>query len=173
MVHAQMQAAINDQINAEIYSAYLYLSMSAYYADLNLPGFANWMRVQAQEEMVHAMKFYDFMVERGGRIALTTIAGPETNWDDPAAPFIQAYAHEQMVTGRIHDLVTLAMELKDYASVTFLDWFVTEQVEEESNTDNACKQLKLIGSDRSALFMYDRELATRIFVPPVTPAAGA
>jgi ferritin len=172
MMNEKMQAAINSQINAELYSAYLYLSMSAYYADINLPGFANWMRVQAQEETMHAMKFYDFMIERGARVLLTPVAGPEVKWESPAAPFQQAYQHEQMVTGLINDLVSLAMEVKDYASVTFLDWYVTEQVEEESNTDNACKQLDLIGSDRSALFMYDRELAARVFVPPPPATAG-
>lgn len=172
MISEKMQTAINAQINAELYSAYLYLSMSAYYQSLNLPGFANWMRVQVQEELVHATKFYDFMHERGGRVALQSIAGPPIEWASPAAPFEDAYQHEVSVTKRIHDLVSLALEERDYATNTFLDWFVTEQVEEESSTDAVVRQLRLIGEDRSALFMLDRELAMRVFVPPV-PAGTA
>lgn len=170
MVSNKMEEQLNAQINAELYSAYLYLSMSAYYADLNLPGFANWMRVQAQEETVHAMKFYDFMVERGARVRLAPIEGPGTDWDGPAAPMSQAYEHETYVTKRIHDLVHLSLEERDYATNTFLDWFVTEQVEEESSVDAVVKQLSLIGNDRSSLFMLDRELGTRVFTPPATAA---
>jgi len=170
MISEKMQDAINEQINAELYSAYLYMSMSAYYQSLNLPGFANWMRVQVQEEMVHAVKFYDFINGRGGRVQLPAIAGPPTDWATPATPFEEAYQHEIGVTRRIHNLVSLALEERDYASNTFLDWFVTEQVEEESSTDAVVRQMKLIGEDRSALFMLDRELATRVFVPPVTGA---
>lgn len=170
MISDKMQEAINKQINAELYSAYLYLSMSAYYQSLNLPGFANWMRVQVQEELVHATKFYDFLHERGGFVKLEAIAGPTIEWQGPAAPFEQAYQHEVQVTKRIHSLVSLAMKEQDYATNTFLDWFVNEQVEEESSTDSVVRKMKLIGDDRSALFMIDRELATRVFVPPVAGA---
>jgi len=170
MISDTMQAAINEQINAELFSAYLYMSMSAYYQSVNLPGFANWMRVQVQEEMFHAMKFYDYMIERGGTVNLVTIDGPPTVWPDPAQPFTDAYHHEVEVTRRIYNLVSQAMEERDYATNTFLAWFVTEQVEEEANTDAVVRQLKLISDDRSALFIIDRELATRVFVPP---AAGA
>jgi ferritin len=168
MISEKMNQAINEQINAEMYSAYLYLSMSAHFTDINLPGFANWMKVQAHEEMLHAMKFYGFVCERGGKVELLSIAGPPTTWDGPLEAFEQAYAHEQEVTRRINNLVGLALEEKDYASNTFLGWFVTEQVEEESNADSIVKQLKLIGADRSALFMIDRELAARVFALPPT-----
>lgn len=173
MISNNMQAAINDQINYELYSSYIYLSMTAYFTSINLMGFANWMRVQTQEEIMHAMKFYDFVNARGGRVLLSTIEGPATEWDSPLAAFENALAHEQKVTTRINNLVNLAVDERDHASATFLQWFVTEQVEEESNADGIIRQLKLIGDDRSALFMIDRELATRVFVPPTAPAAGA
>lgn len=167
MLSEKIQQALNDQVNFELYSAYIYASMSAYYLSINLPGFANWMRVQVQEEMAHATFMYDHINARNGRILLQPIAGPETNWSDPAAPFIQAYQHEVEVTGRINKISNLAMEEKDHATITFLQWFTKEQVEEEMNTDAVNKQMLLIGNDRSGLFMVDRELALRIFVPPV------
>lgn len=172
MISEKMQQAINDQVNFELYSAYIYASMSAYYTSINLPGFANWMRVQIQEEMVHATMMYDYVNSRGGRVLLQPIAGPDTDWPNPAAPFQQAYSHECVVTSRIHNLVNLAMEERDHASVAFLQWFVTEQVEEEANTDNVVRQMKLVGDDRSALFMIDRELAARVFVPPAAATAA-
>lgn len=167
MISDNMQAAINDQLNFEMYSAYIYLSMSAYYTSINLPGFANWMNVQYQEEMMHAMKFYAFLNDRGGRVLLKTIEGPKTDWAAPLEPFKEALAHERIVTQRINNLVSLAMDERDYATNAFLQWFVTEQVEEESNAEGIIRQLELIGEDRSGLFMMDRELATRVFVPPV------
>ena len=170
MISEKMQAAINAQINAELYSAYLYLSMSAYYQSLNLPGFANWMHVQAQEELVHADLFFNFMHARGGRVKVEPVAGPPVEWSSPPAPFEDAYQHEVGVTKRINALVSLALEERDYATNTFLDWFVNEQVEEEASADAVVRQLKLIGDDRSALFMIDRELAARVFVPPTTAA---
>jgi ferritin len=172
MISQKMQEAINDQINAELYSGYLYLAMSAYFQDINLSGFANWMRVQAQEELMHAMKFYDFLAERGGTVVLQAIEQPPATWDSPSTPFEQAYEHEVGVTQRIHNLVHLSLEERDYATNTFLDWFVNEQVEEEASADAIVRKLSLIGSDKSGLFMIDRELATRVFVPP-TPADGA
>lgn len=174
MISERMQTAINEQINAELYSGYLYLSMAAYYHDLNLPGFANWMTIQAQEELAHAMIFNKFLSERGGRVVLEAIAGPPTEWDTPAAPFEQAYQHEIEVTRRIHNLVSLALDEKDYATNTFLNWFVNEQVEEEANADAIVKQLTLMGADhRGGLFMLDRELAARIFVLPTPLQTGA
>ncbi|MHB9026075.1 MAG: ferritin [Armatimonadota bacterium] len=171
MISHKMEAAINKQINAEYYSSYLYLSMSAYYESIDLAGFANWMRVQAQEEMVHVMKFYTFLNERGGRVVLKAIDGPPTNWSSPGEPFEDAYKHEQKVTAMINDLVTLALEERDYAANSFLNWFVDEQVEEEKSADSVIKQLKLAGEQ--GLFHIDRELATRVFVPPPTAGAGA
>lgn len=166
MISEKMQIAINEQINAELYSGYLYLAMSSYYMSINLPGFANWMRVQAQEELVHAMKFFDWVNGRGGTALVQPIEGPPTEWKSPAAPFEQAYQHELEVTRRINNLVNLAIEERDHATNAFLDWFVNEQVEEEANADGVVKQLKLVG-DGNGLFMLDRQLATRVFTPPV------
>ncbi|HEX2950180.1 MAG TPA: ferritin [Armatimonadota bacterium] len=173
MISDTMQDALNDQMNFELFSAYLYLSMSAYFQSLNLPGFANWMHVQAQEEMVHVMKFYNFILGRGGRVLLKTIDGPQTDWSAPIAPFEDAYAHEQKVTARINNLINLAIDERDHATNAFLQWFVTEQVEEESNVDAVVRQLRLVGEDKSGLFMIDRELGTRVFVPPATGGQGA
>ncbi|MEW6355437.1 MAG: ferritin [Planctomycetota bacterium] len=166
MLSNKMNEALNEQINAELYSAYLYLSMEAYFESVDLPGAANWMRVQVQEEMVHAMKFYDFINERNGRVLLKPIEGVPTEWDSPLVVFKAAYEHETKVTARIHKLVDLAREDRDHATETFLQWFVTEQVEEEANTDGVVKRLKLAGETGGGLFLVDQELATRVFVPP-------
>jgi len=170
MISKKMQDALNGQVNAELYSAYLYLSMESYFKSLNLNGFANWMRVQTQEEVVHATKIYDFINERGGRAILKAIAGPPTTWDSPLAVFEAAYKHEQKVTGLINDLVDLAIKEKDHATNTFLQWFVNEQVEEEASADAIVQQLKMMESAPGGLFMLDRELAQRVFTPP--PAQG-
>jgi len=166
MISQKMQDALNDQINAELYSAYLYLSMEAYFKSLNLAGFANWMRIQTQEELAHATKLYDFVNERDSRVILTQIQGPPTKWKSPLDVFEATYKHEQMVTSRINDLVNLAIEEKDHASNTFLQWFVNEQVEEESSALEIVQKLKLIKDDASALFLIDRELGLRVFTPP-------
>ncbi len=165
-----MEKALNEQVNAEMYSAYLYLSMESYFKSLNLNGFANWMRVQTQEEMMHAMKIYDFINERGGRVLLKPIEGPQTKWDSPLAVFEAVLAHEQKVTGLINNLVDLAIEEKDHATNSFLQWFVTEQVEEESSADDNVKQLKMMEKAPGGMYMLDRELGQRIFTPPA--AAG-
>lgn len=166
MVSEKMQEALNKQLNAELYSSYLYLSMSAYFHSVNLAGFANWMRVQAQEELVHAMKFYDYVNQRGGRVTLLPVEGPPTEWHSPLAVFEDTYQHEQKVTGLIHELANLAVSENDHATKTFLQWFVTEQVEEEESADELVKKLKLIGDSANGLFMMDRELAQRVFTPP-------
>jgi ferritin len=166
MLGKKVEKAFNEQINWELYSGYLYLSMSAYFLSINLNGFANWMRVQAMEEATHAMKFFDFINERGGRVALLEAKAPPKEWESPLAAFLDAYEHECFVSGRINDLVNLALEEKDHASNNFLQWFVSEQVEEEANVDEVAKQLKLIGGDSGGLFMIDRELAQRVFTPP-------
>ena len=166
MISDRIQEAFNKQINAELYSAYLYLSMAAYFESINLRGFANWMRCQVQEEIVHAIKFNDFIVERGGRVALMPIEGPPTSWGSPLNAFEDAYRHEQKVTGLINDLVNLAMEEKDQAYNAFLQWFVTEQVEEESSADGVVQKLKLAGDQGGGLFMIDQELAARVFTMP-------
>ena len=166
MISEKMQDAINDQINAELYSAYLYLSMQAYFEAENLPGFANWMSCQAQEEVAHAMKFFHYLGERGGRAVLKAIEGPETEWDSAQAAFEGAYAHEQLVTARIHDLVKVAREEGDTATEIFLQWYVTEQVEEEAAADGIVQKVKMLAGAPGGLFMLDRELAQRTFTPP-------
>ena len=171
MISRQIQDAFNNQLNAELYSAYLYLSMSAYFESMNLKGFANWMRCQAQEEMVHAMKFYSFLNDRGGRVVLSAIEGPPVKWDSPLAAFEDAYRHEQKVTGLINNLVDLAMQEKDHSAGAFLQWFVTEQVEEEASADAVVQKLKLAGGQGAALFMIDAELATRVFTMPAAQTA--
>ena len=166
MISKKIEKALNGQINAELYSAYLYLSMEAYFRSLNLNGFANWMRVQTQEEMFHVTKMYNFIDERGGRITLKAIDGPPTEWDSPLAVFEAAYEHEQKVTGLINELVNLAMEEKDHATNSFLQWFVNEQVEEEASADNIVQQLQMMKDAPGGMYMLDRELAQRVFTPP-------
>ena len=170
MISEKIEQAFNDQINAEVHSAYLYWSMVAYFESANLPGFAAWMRAQGQEEMIHASKFFSTVNERGGRVALQPIEGPATEWESPLAAFEAAYAHEQYITGRINDLVQLARQENDNAAQIFLQWFVTEQVEEEDSVNKVVQQLKLVGSNSGGLFMLDRELGQRVFTPP--PAEG-
>ena len=170
MLDKKMETAINNQLNAELYSSYLYLSMSAYFQSINLPGFATWMRVQAQEELVHAMKFYDFINERGGRVTLQQIEGPPTEWSSPIDVFENTYKHEQKVTGLINDLVNLAVEARDHATNIFLQWFVTEQIEEEASADEVVQRLKLVGDAKGGLFMLDREGGQRVFTPPTASA---
>lgn len=171
MMNEKIREAFNKQINAELYSSYLYLSMSAYFEAINLPGFAQWMRCQAQEEIVHAMKFFGFVNERGGTVVLSAIDGPPTSWQSPLNAFEEAYGHEGKVTGMINDLVDLAIQEKDHASNNFLQWFVAEQVEEEGSADGVVQSLKLAGSQGGGLFMIDRELGKRVFTPPPAQAA--
>ncbi len=173
MLSEKVQEKLNDQLNAELYSSYLYLSMSAYFQSLNLSGFANWMRVQAQEELLHAVKFYDFVNERDGRVTLHAVEGPPSEWASPLAVFEHVYEHEQKVTGLINDLVNLAIGERDHATNIFLQWFVSEQVEEEASANEVVQRLKLLGDDKSGLFMLDRELAQRVFTTPPTTTEGA
>jgi ferritin len=168
MINERIRKEFNEQINAELYSSYLYLSISAYFQSMNLPGFANWMRCQSQEELVHVMKFYTFIHDRGGKVILSTIESPPTEWESPLAAFEETYRHEQKVTGLINNLVDVALQEKDHAANAFLQWFVTEQVEEESSTDGVVQQLKIAGDQGSGIFLIDRELAARIFVMPAT-----
>ncbi|MDD5459278.1 MAG: ferritin [Phycisphaerae bacterium] len=167
MLSEKIQKALNEQLNAELYSAYLYLSMRAWFESKNLKGFANWMNIQTQEETMHALKFFSFITERGGRVKLEQIKGPETEWKSPLAIFEAGYKHEQYVTSRINDLVNIAIEEKDHATNSFLQWFVNEQVEEEANSDGVVQQLKLVESTPGGMFMLDKELGRRVFTPPV------
>jgi len=171
MLSEQIQKAINDQINAELYSSYLYLSMAAYFESEDLPGASAWMKAQAQEEILHASKFFHFVSERDGRVLLGAIDAPETSWDSPQAAFFAAHEHEHKVSGLINDLVTLAEEEKDRAFYNFLQWFVSEQVEEEASTWEVYRKFKLVGTVGSGLFMVDKELGARTFSLP-TPGAG-
>ena len=173
MLKQKLEKAINKQINAELWSGYLYLSMSAYFESLNLEGFASWMRVQAQEEVGHAMRFYKHVIERRGRVTVSAIPAPPTTWKSPMHAFGEAFKHEQKVTAMINSLVDLALTEKEHAAGTFLNWFVDEQVEEEASTSGVVEKLKLVGSEGGGLFMIDRELATRVFTPPPTAAGKA
>ena len=167
MISEKMEKAFNDQINKELYSEYLYLSMQAYFERLNLKGFVNWMQVQVQEEHAHALGMFDYLNQRGGTVALEAIDKPESDWDSPLAVFEQVLEHEQFVTSRINALMDVAEEVKDRAALSFLDWYLKEQVEEEDNVGNVLATLKLIGDDKKALLMLDKDLAARTFVQPV------
>jgi ferritin len=166
MINEKIEQAFNKQINAETFSAYLYWSMSAALEKMNLPGFANWMRIQAQEEMTHAAKFYQHIIERGGTVRLTAIDAPPVKWDSIGAVFQGALEHEQLVTGLINGLVDLAMEQRDHAANMFLQWFVNEQVEEEASAMEILGKLEVVGETAGGLYMLDKELGQRVFVPP-------
>jgi ferritin len=167
MIKKSLEKVFNEQVNAETYSAYLYWSMAAWCDKNNLPGFANWMRVQVQEEMSHAVKFYTYLIDRSGTVKLTAIGAPETEWKDIEAIFAATLKHEQHVTELINNLADMAIKEKDHAAGQFLQWFVNEQVEEEKNAEQILAQLKLMGKQPgAALYMLDKEMATRVFVPP-------
>ncbi len=166
MLNEKVSDAFNSQLNAELYSAYLYLSMEAYFESIDLSGFAKWMRAQAQEELMHAMKFYDYIVLRGGRVSLSSIDEPQFEWDSALAVFEHVFAHEQKVTGLINNLVDLSIKESDHASTNFLQWYVAEQVEEEETASGVLQRIKLAGDSKSGLFMLDSELGKRVFTPP-------
>ena len=168
MLNPEIQDAFNQQINAELHSAYLYLSMSAHFEAQSLAGMANWMRIQAQEETGHAMKFYNFINERDGRVTLTGIEGPKTEWNSTLDVFQDAYAHEQKITAMINDLSNLSASLKDNAAHNFLEWFVAEQVEEENAVRTIVDQLKLVGEDGVGQFILDGQLGQRTAAPTQT-----
>lgn len=167
MIDVKMEKAINEQINKEFYSEFLYLAMKAYFADKNLQGFANWLDVQVQEERAHAFGMYDYLIERGGNIELLAIDKPEVEGTSPLGIFEQILKHEQYVTSSINHLMDVAEEVKDRAALSFLDWYLKEQVEEESSVGKVLSTLKLIGDDKKALLMLDKDLATRVFNPPI------
>ena len=164
----KMIDALNSQLNAELYSSYLYLSMGTYFESMDMSGFSNWMRVQAQEELAHAMKIHDFIIQRGERVILTRIDSPPTEWESALDAFEHVYSHEQKVTGLINQLVNLALSLGDHATNNFLQWFVAEQVEEEESSSGVLKKVKMAEDSLSALLMLDNELAQRVFTPPTT-----
>ena len=161
MISQAMQDAFNKQINEELYSAYIYASMANYFEAKSLTGFAHWMRLQSEEELGHTRRIVTFMNDRGGRVILDSVAAPQVEWETPLAAFEDAYKHECHISACINNLSTKAMEEKDHASHVFLEWFVTEQVEEESNADAIVQQLKLMEGAPGGLFLMDRELAQR------------
>ncbi len=172
MLHEKMALALNEQINRELYSAYLYMSMSAHSAKIGLKGFANWFMVQYHEEMFHAMKIYEYVQRQGEDVKLKAIETPPDSFASPLEMFNQTLAHEQYITKSINDLMELAIEQKDHATQIFLEWYVTEQIEEEENDNDIILQLKLIGDNPHALLMLDRELSARITTVPVDFSKG-
>lgn len=161
MLKKSVEDALNKQINAEMYSSYLYLAMSAYMESISMKGFARWLRIQAKEELGHAMKFYDYVIEAGGTVRLTAIEAPKTPWKSAGAVFDQVLAHEKKVTGLINGIMDVAVKEKDYATQNFLGWFVKEQVEEEANAGEIVAQIEIIGDVPGHLFCLDRELGKR------------
>ncbi len=161
MLSKKMAKALNDQVNAEMYSSYMYLSMSAYFDSVDLEGCAQWMRGQVQEELMHAMKIYDYIIERGGDVVLGTIDAPSKKWKSAVDVFEATLKHEQLVTSLINKLMDLAVKEKDHAAQVFLQWFIAEQVEEEATAGGILNKVKLAG--KSGLFMLDNELGQRVF----------
>ena len=161
MIGKPMQDALNEQINKELFSSYLYLSMAAYFEEKNLSGFGNWMRVQAEEEREHAMKFYDFILETGGKVMLKAIEAPKTEWNSNLEVAEEVAAHEGKVTASIYALYELALKEKDYPAQMMLQWFITEQVEEEKNAAEIVANLKMIEDRGTAVLMLDKQLGKR------------
>lgn len=166
MISEKLVKAINEQINKELYSEYLYLSMQAWFANESLDGMATWMNVQAQEERFHAMKFFSYLIERGGRVQLKAIAQPTVDFDSPLQIFKMALEHEQFVTKSINELMDLAIKENDHATRSFLQWYVDEQVEEEASVDKIVNMLQRIGDHGHGIMMIDRDLSSRTFTPP-------
>ncbi|MDT8436904.1 MAG: ferritin, partial [Gemmatimonadota bacterium] len=158
MISDTLRDEINEQIKFELFSAYLYLAMSAWCADRNLAGFAHWMNLQAKEEVDHAMRFYHFLLERGARVELQAIEQPPMDFGSPLAVMEKSLAHEKFVSSRIHDLYELAQKEGDYPAQVMLQWFITEQVEEEASIDEIVERMKMFGSEGPALLMLDTQL---------------
>lgn len=165
MLSKKVEDALNEQLNAEMFSAYLYLAMTAYFESRSLDGFANWMRIQAREELMHALKFYDFINERDGRVTLKAVGAPTKEWKTPLSVFEAAYEHEGKITDLINQLMNLAIKESDHATQIFLQWFVTEQVEELANSKAVIEKLKLVENSPQGLFLIDHELAGRAAPP--------
>jgi len=161
MVSKKMLDALNSHLNEEVYSSYLYLSMAAYFEEKNLNGFAQWFKIQSQEEYGHGMKFYTFINQVGGKVNLKAVKAPKTTWKSIMEVFKETLTHEKHISGLINKLVGQAMQEKDYATNNFLQWFVTEQVEEEATVEEIINKLEMIGDAKSGLFMLDRELGAR------------
>jgi len=175
MIGERLNSAINDQIKNELESYYIYLSMAAYFHSKSLDGMGHWMRAQAHEEMIHAMKFIEHLLDRDGKVVLQDLKQLKTEWRSPLEAFQDAYEHEKFISGKINDLTTIAREEKDYSSEPMLAWFTEEQVEEEASAGKIAGELEMIGEDKSALLMLDRELGARAFPAgsPFDPAAAS
>lgn len=167
MLTQTMENAFNVQINREFYSKYLYLSMAAYFQEVGLSGFANWMRVQVEEENAHAMAMFDYVLSRGGKVVLKEIEKPQHTWNNALDVFESTLAHETQVTAWINELAEVSEKEKDRASTAYLQWFINEQVEEEANSTEIIAKLKLINLNGDALFSMDKDLGARVFVPPI------
>ena len=171
MLNQKMVDALNGQMSNEFYSAYLYMSMSAASAAMGLKGAANWFMIQYQEEMVHFMKFYNYVISQGGAVTLAAVKAPASTFKSLLDMFEQTLKHEQFITRCINELSELALKEKDHATAVLLQWYITEQVEEEANDNDVLARLRLVGKDGNGLFMVDNELATRVFTPlPAGPA---
>ncbi len=168
MISAKMQDALNEQVNKEFYSAYMYLAMSAYCNTSGLPGFANWMRMQYEEEILHVTKMYDYILDQGGVVKLKAIEQPPVEYGSPLEIFEKTLEHERFVTRLINSLMELAVDEKDFATQTFLQWYVTEQVEEESNVNDILAPLRMVGEDKGGLMMIDQQLGGRAAPAPLT-----
>jgi ferritin len=173
MIGDRLLKAINDQIKNELESYYIYHSMAAYFHSISLDGMGHWMRCQAHEELTHAMKFFDHILDRGGKVVLQDLKQLKTEWASPAEAFKNAYEHEQFISGKINELMSIARDEKDYPVEPLLDWFTKEQIEEEATSGKIADELEMAGNDKSALLMLDRELGTRVFPAgsPLDPAA--
>lgn len=165
MISPKMLKALNTHLNEEFYSSYFYLSMAAYFEAKNLKGFANWFRIQSTEEQMHGMKFFDFILQKGGKVSLAQINTPKLEWKSISEVFADTLKHEQKISGLINKLVETALIEKDYATHTFLQWFVTEQVEEEANVEEIIQKIEMIGDNKSGLYMLDNELGARVAAP--------
>jgi ferritin len=172
MLSEKMTAALNEQVNREMYSAYLYMSMSAYCNAIGLKGFSSWFMVQYHEEMFHAMKIYEYVQRQGADIRLAALQAPPAEFGAPLDLFTRTLEHERYITKSINDLIDLAIAEKDHASKIFLEWYVTEQVEEEENDNDIIAQLKLIKDNPQGLMMLDRELAGRVTTVPTDFSKG-
>ncbi len=166
MLNKRLELELNNQVNAELYSAYLYLSMSAYLASKNLSGLSHWTKVQFEEEQYHAMKLFQYILDRGGDVTLDTIEKPKSEWNGVLDVFNDVLLHEIKVTGLINNLTDVAIQEKDHATVNMLQWFISEQVEEEAGVSDMLDQLKLVEGKGSGLFMLDREAKQRVFTVP-------
>lgn len=170
-MNSKIEKALNDQINFELYSSYIYMAMASYFRSLSLSGFAHWMEIQVKEELAHALKLYNYITERGGIAVFDAIAKPPQSWESPTDVFKHSHEHEQIVTSRMHEIVDLSIKEKDHTTNAHIQWYLNEQVEEESKVLGIYQQLKFANNSPQALLMFDRELAQRIFVDPNAPNA--